>query len=234
MFGEGDGAGDEQVCVFEQDDELVALGGFGLVFGADGGDGLPSLLDGAADAVLVVLCEAMPEGWCLAEAGGRRLGFVGSHPFAQRLAKGWGTQLFGWGRGVFLAGGELGDGAEEGGQLVVAGGNGCAGGAIGVQGPQKQRERGCPGASGEQQKRAVEGHMPVGGWRADAADEDDLDEQAGGGKRLAEDGEVAPQEAKEGCRGESPIEIRARQREPRKRPAAPPSESVARLDMRER
>jgi hypothetical protein len=71
MFGEGDGAGDEQVGAFEKYDEVVALGGFGLVLGADGGDGLPALFDGAADAVLVVLGEAVPQVGRLLWAGGK-------------------------------------------------------------------------------------------------------------------------------------------------------------------
>ena len=57
VLGDGDGAGDEQVGGFKQDDELIALRGVGLVLGADGGDGLPALFDSAADAVLVMLGE---------------------------------------------------------------------------------------------------------------------------------------------------------------------------------
>jgi hypothetical protein len=48
----------------------MALGGVGLVLGADCGHGSPTLLDGAADAVLVVLGEAMPEGGSLDPAVG--------------------------------------------------------------------------------------------------------------------------------------------------------------------
>jgi hypothetical protein len=51
-----------------------------------------------------------------------------------------------------------------------------------------------------------ESFSPGSGGRADAADEDDLDKDAGGGKRLAKDGEVAPQEAPQHCDRQRPDE----------------------------
>ncbi len=70
VFGEGDGAGDEHVGVFKQDDQMMACGGFGEMLGADIGHGVPSMLDGAADAVLVMPGEAVPEGGALLVAAG--------------------------------------------------------------------------------------------------------------------------------------------------------------------
>ncbi len=70
VLGEGDGAGDEHVGVFKQDDQMMAGGGFGEMLGADIGHGVPSMLDGAADAVLVMPGEAVPEGGALLVAAG--------------------------------------------------------------------------------------------------------------------------------------------------------------------
>ena len=174
MLGQGDGAGDEQIGVFEQDHEVMALRGFRLVLGTDGGDGQPALFDGTANAVLVVLGEAMPEGWAL-----------------------------------FVAIGELGYRPQERGQLFIAGAHGGAGRAVGIQRPQKQREQGSPCPARQQQQGLVESHMPVGGGRAYAADEDDLDEKSCGGKRLAEDGEVAPDEAEKDGRRQRQVNVGA-------------------------
>ena len=126
VLGEGDGAGDEQVGVFEEDDEVVALSGLRLALGADGGDGLPALFDGAANAVLVVLGEAMPERGRLAGAAG-----------------------------------QFGDGGEERSQFLVTVGDGEAGGAVGVERPQEQREQRGPEPAGEQEQGVAEGFVPL-------------------------------------------------------------------------
>ncbi len=144
MLGQRHGAGDEQVRVLKQDHQVMPLCGLGLVFGADGGYRSPALLDRPADAVLVVLGQAVPEGGSLPDSmSGRGSRLLVFHPFARKQAKGWGAQV--------LAGGELGHGAEEGGQFLVASAYCRAGGAVGVQRPQKQREQRRPGATGEQQ-----------------------------------------------------------------------------------
>ena len=83
---------------------------------------------------------------------------------------------------------EVDDAGEEGREFRVAGAYRGAGGAVGVERPEEEREGGGPGASGKKQQGVVEGFMPVGGGRADAADEDDLDQDAGGGEGLPEDG----------------------------------------------
>ena len=61
MLGERDGTSDEDVGMFEEHDELMGEGGFGAMFGTDVGDGIPSMFNGAADPVLVMLRKPMPE-----------------------------------------------------------------------------------------------------------------------------------------------------------------------------
>jgi hypothetical protein len=65
VFSQGDGARDEQISVFEKNDELVALRRFNLVLSTNRSDGLPSQLDGTTKTVLMVLGEAMPESGAL-------------------------------------------------------------------------------------------------------------------------------------------------------------------------
>lgn len=61
MLSKRDGASDEQVSVFKQDDELARACRIGLMLGTNVGDGLPAMLHGAANAVLMMLRETMPE-----------------------------------------------------------------------------------------------------------------------------------------------------------------------------
>jgi hypothetical protein len=71
VLGQSHRSRDQQVSVFEQDNKLMPLCAFCLELSANGGNGLPSLLDGSADAVLMMLCEAVPEGWLLLVASGK-------------------------------------------------------------------------------------------------------------------------------------------------------------------
>ena len=70
MLGESDGAGDKLIGVLKQDDELMAVRGVCLMLCADAGDRVPTLLDNATKAVLMVLGEAVPQGWTLLSAAG--------------------------------------------------------------------------------------------------------------------------------------------------------------------
>jgi len=114
VFGQGHSAGDKQVGVFKQDDEVMALRGVCLMLRADGGYCSPSLLDGAADAVLVALGQTVPKRhrvgqtlaghshWLTASHPWQRWGCchgwgtphrrTASHPFARSAANGWGTR----------------------------------------------------------------------------------------------------------------------------------------------
>jgi hypothetical protein len=70
VLSQGHGAGDEQVGILQQHHQVMALRGFSLMLGADGGHGQPALLDCAADAVLMVLGQTVPQGRGLAVAAG--------------------------------------------------------------------------------------------------------------------------------------------------------------------
>ena len=61
MFSKRDRASNQQISVFKQDDELASACRVGLTLPLRVGDGLPAVLYCAANPVLVVLSEAMPE-----------------------------------------------------------------------------------------------------------------------------------------------------------------------------
>lgn len=61
MFGQSYGSGDKHVCALEQNDQVMSFRCLSDILRTRGGDRVPGSFNGSANAVLVVLREAMPQ-----------------------------------------------------------------------------------------------------------------------------------------------------------------------------
>ena len=104
---------------------------------------------------------------------------------------------------------EFNYGSEERGEFGVACAHRNAGGAIGIERPEKEREKRGPCSSAEKKQATEQGLMPVSCGRADSANEDDLDQQAGSGERWSQNGKIAPEKTEKDGDGQRPDQASA-------------------------